>query len=197
MSLVKAAKKEKTYEWASTVLGVDASTNSFAFCLMDRNGPVRWGEIHFKGDNVFERLAYGQRHVAALKQYLGADLVVFESAIFVQNKKTVIQLAYAFGAVISALINNGAEILEVSPLQWQYYINNKPLTKEQKAKIQVDFPAKSKGWYDSKAREQRKQFTMDWAATKYGIVVTSDNVSDAVGVAHYAKETFLDPHPQV
>lgn len=189
MSLVKASKK--TYD-ASTVLGVDASTNSFAFCLMDKNGPIRWGEINFKGASVFERLAYGQRNIAAMKEYLSADLVVFESAIFVQNKKTVILLAYSFGAVISALINNGAKIEEVSPLGWQNYIGNKPLTKVEKDAIAVEFPGKSKSWYDNKKREIRKQRTMDWAKKTYGIEVTSDNVSDAIGVAHYAREKFLD-----
>lgn len=87
--------------------------------------------------------------------------------------------------------------MEVSPLQWQYHINNKPLSKGQKEQIEKDHPGKSKGWYQDKARQQRKQFTMDWASTEYGIVVKSDNVSDAVGVAHYAKEKFLDAHPQV
>src|SRR6187402_842775 len=105
MAVSKALKKKHLVE---TVLGVDASTQSFAFCLMDKDGPVRWGELNFKGDSVFERLAYGQRHISAMKKELQADLVVFESAIFVQNKKTVILLAYAFGAVISALLNNGA-----------------------------------------------------------------------------------------
>jgi len=176
----------------STVLGVDASTNSFAFCLMDKDGPIRWGEIKFKGNTVFERLAYGQRQIAKMKEHLNADLVVFESAIYVQNKKTVILLAYAFGAVISALINNGAKIEEVSPLQWQNFLGNKALTKIEKQKIKDENPGKSASWYSDRNRKFRKQRTMDWARDTYGIVVDSDNVSDAIGVAHYARAKFLD-----
>jgi len=114
MGIAKALKKRKNVR---TVLGVDASTNSFAFCLYSKNGPVRWGEINFKGGTVFERLAYGQQAVAAFKEYLAADLVVFEGAVYVQNKKTVILLAYAFGALISALINEGAQVEEISPME--------------------------------------------------------------------------------
>lgn len=176
---------------AETVLGVDASTNSFAFCLYGKNGPIRWGEVKFKGSSVFERLAYAQRNITAMKEHLKADIVVFEGAIYVQNKKTVILLAYAFGAVISALINNGATIKEISPLQWQNYIGNKALTKAEKQAIVDAHPGKSKSWYDNKNREFRKQRTMDWAKDEFGVDVTSDNVSDAVGIAHYGFHNFV------
>jgi len=183
-------KLMKDTEGVHTVLGVDASTNSFAFCLYDENGPVRWGEINFKGSSVFERLAYGQRYVAAMKDQLKADLVVFEGAIFVQNKKTVILLAYAFGAIVSALINNGAKVQEVSPMQWQNFIGNKVLTKAEKDKIKADNPGKSATWYSNKNREFRKSRTMKWVKETFGIDVASDNVSDAIGVAHYAYATY-------
>ena len=174
----------------NTVLGVDASTNSFAFCLYGKDGPIKWGEIQFKGQTVFERLAYGQKVIAGMKKELKADLVVFESAIYVQNKKTVILLAYSFGAVISALINNGARIEEVSPLQWQNFLGNKALTKAEKEAIKNEFPGKSTSWYSNKNREYRKSRTTAWASNTFGIDVKSDNVSDAIGVAHYGYKTF-------
>src|SRR5688572_17943787 len=120
---------------------------------MDKDGPVRWGELKFKGGSVFERLAYAQRNVAAMKQTLKADLVVFEGAIYVQNKRTVIMLAYAFGAVISALMNDGAKVEEVSPLEWQNYIGNKALTRVEKDDIRTRNPGKSKSWYDDANRK--------------------------------------------
>lgn len=181
----------KSKHLVDTVLGVDCSTNSFAFCLMGKDGPIRWGELNFKGSNVFERLAYAQRNVAAMKQHLAADLVVFEGAIYVQNKRTVILLAYAFGAVISALINDGAKVEEVSPMEWQNHLGNKALTKLEKDDIRTRNPDKSKSWYDNANRKYRKSRTMDWAKRTYGISVTSDNVSDAIGVAHYARDKFI------
>jgi len=182
--------KIKKVESVNTVLGVDASTNSFAFCLYGKDGPIKWGEVNFKGNSVFERLAYGQRYISAMKDHLQADLVVFESAIYVQNKKTVILLAYAFGAVISALINNGARIEEVGPIQWQSFIGNKALTKAEKETIKREFPGKSASWYSNKNREFRKNRTKEWAEKEFGITLDSDNVSDAIGVAHYGYKTF-------
>lgn len=183
MGVTKALTKKKN---VTTVLGVDCSTQSFAFCKVDKNGPIRWGEINFKGGSVFERLAYGQKAVAAFKQYLEADLVVFEGAIYVQNKKTVILLAYAFGAVISALINDGATVEEISPMEWQNAIGNKVLTKAEKDKIIAENPGKSAAWYKDTNRKFRKQRTMDWVKDTYGIDVESDNVSDAIALAHVA-----------
>lgn len=169
-----------------TVLGVDASTNSFAFCLYGKDGPIKWGEVHFKGKNVFERLSDGQKKVLAMGDELKADLIVFESAVFVQNKKTVILLAYAFGAIVSALMATGAKISEASPLAWQNYIGNKPLTKPEKQAIIDKTPGKSKTWYSNANREFRKQRTMNWAKDQFGIEVDSDNISDAIGLSHYA-----------
>ena len=187
MSLKKLVSRKVE---AETVLGVDASTTSFAFCLYGKDGPIRWGEIKFKGSSVFERLAYGQRYITAMKEHLDADLVVFESAIYVQNKKTVILLAYAFGAVISALINNGAKIEEVSPLAWQRHISNPPLTKREKDEIKREYPNRSASWYSNKNREIRKDRTRKWCLDEYGIDVQSDNVSDAIAISFYGWETY-------
>jgi Holliday junction resolvasome RuvABC endonuclease subunit len=175
---------------AKTVLGVDASTNSFAFCLYGPEGPIRWGEITFKGATVFERLSYGQARVNTLKEYFEADLVVFESAVFVQNKKTVIMLAYAFGAIISALMQNGSDVKEISPLEWQRAIKNPPLTKIEKDQIIKDNPDKSKSWYQNKNREFRKARTIQWVKNEFGIEVESDNVSDAIAIASVGYSKF-------
>lgn len=188
MGLGKIMKVKR--EGVNTVLGVDASTQSLAFCVYGKDGPEKWGEIKFKGNTVFERLAYGQRHVNAMKEHLKADLIVFESAIYVQNKKTVILLAYAFGALVSALMDKGTEIEEVSPIQWQNFIGNKALTKAEKEAIVNAHPGKSKSWYANTNRNFRKQRTIDWVLREFGISVESDNVSDAIGVAHFGYKTF-------
>lgn len=173
-----------------TVLGVDASTNSMAFCLYGKDGPISWGEIDFKGSSVFERLSDGQNRVRAVAPKLKADLIVFESAVFVQNKKTVILLAYAFGATVAALMTTGAKVEELSPMTWQNAIGNKALTKVEKQRIIDANPGKSKAWYSNANREFRKGRTMKWVEKTYGIKVTSDNVSDAIAVAHVGFEKF-------
>ena len=41
---------------ANKVLGIDASTNSVAFCLMENDKPIKWGKIEFVGADIFEKI---------------------------------------------------------------------------------------------------------------------------------------------
>lgn len=175
----------------NTVLGIDASTKSVAFCLYGKDGPVHWGELNYQGSTVFERLADGQKKVIALSELFKADMVVIESAVFVQNKKTVIQLAYSFGAVLAGIVSTGTVVNELSPTEWQFAIGNKVLNKEEKSAVQEEFPGKSKTWYSGKYREIRKARTVQWVEDSYGILVESDDVSDAIAIAHVGYEKFV------
>lgn len=166
-----------------TVLGIDASTNSVAFCLFDENGPQKWGEIEFKGANVFERLADGQSKVGIALKSLNPDLIIFESAVFIQNKKTVVLLAYAFGAIVGAVMKPGVIVEEIPPITWQNAIGNKPLTKQEKEEFKNNNPDRKKSWYDNEFRKIRKQRTIDWVKREFNIDVPNDNVSDAIAVA--------------
>ena len=171
-------------------MGIDVSTNSFAWCLYEHGKPVAWGETKFTGKNVFERLADGQNKVRAMRETIKAEKVVFESAVYVQNKKTVITMAYAFGAIIAALLDAGATVDEITPMEWQNAIGNKTLTKAEKEAIQKANPGKSDAWYKAEYRETRKRRTMAWVDATYGIVVDSDNVSDAIAIGHVAYGKF-------
>lgn len=173
-----------------SVLGVDASTNSFAYCWYGKTGPIEWGEIKFSGNTIWERLADGQSKVAALRGRYDFDLIVFESAIFVQNKKTVVLLAYSFGALVASIMEDGRAVEEVPPVTWQNFIKNKALTKIEKERIKTDFPGKSVSWYSNKSRLIRKQRTVDWVKNSFDIDVESDNVSDAIAIAHYGLEKY-------
>lgn len=179
---------------AVRVMGADCSTNSFAFSIFDNGELVQFGEIEFYGKTVFERLADGQNKVRALRDKLDVDYVAIESAVFVQNKKTVILLAYSFGAIIAALINSGARVVEVAPMTWQNFIGNKVLTKAEKTVIMEATPGKSKSWYSNAFREFRKDRTRQWVADKFGYDVDSDNVTDAIALGWVAanKEGILD-----
>lgn len=177
---------EKLNHKHERVLSVDASTNSFAFALFVKKKLVKWGEIHFEGKTVFDRLADAQRKVYAMRDELEADLIVIEGAVYVQNKRTVILLAYTFGAIISALARPGVVVEEISPMTWQNAIGNKALSKTEKAKMEADQPGKSKSWYSNQSREIRKQRTMDWVAKTFKVGVDSDNISDAIALGAVA-----------
>jgi len=167
-----------------TILGLDVSTNSLAWCLYDKNGPVRWGEIKFKGNTVFERIADGQRKVSAGMKDIKPDLIIFESAVFIQNKKTVVLLAYAFGAIVGALMRKGVRVVEIPPITWQNAIGNKAFTKDEKTAFRSMYPDVNEAKFKEILREERKQRTIRWVKANHSIEVTNDNVADAIAVAH-------------
>lgn len=177
---------------AKRVLGIDASTRSLAFAILEDGRPVSCGEIMFKGSNVFERLKDAKHKTKALVAdgTLRADYVVIESAIMVRNVQTAIDLAYVYGAIIGELMQFNPQVHKVAPISWQSGIGNPNLKKAEKDKIMLDFPGKSKTWYQNKGREIRKQRTMDIARGYFQIPTNSDNIGDAVGLALFASKSL-------
>ena len=181
MSLAKLVRPT-----AHKVLGIDASTNSIAFCLMSEKKPVKWGEITFEGSDVYERILDAKRKVKAFKKELDTDFVVIEAAISVRSVATGIKMAYVFGAIMSELLDDNIEVKEVAPIAWQSAINNKNFTKLEKQAVKDEFPDKSDNWVKNRIREKRKQKTIQWVKDVYDITLDSDNVADAFGIAYYA-----------
>lgn len=170
----------------NTVMGIDCSSKTFAFSVFEQGNLVMWGEIDFYGSNLYERMGSGQRRIAAFAQRLKVDKVVYESAVQVQNRKTVIDLAYSYGAAISPFIKPGVAVDTVSPMTWQNAIGNKSFSASEKAAVKKEYPDKSDTWIKNKIREMRKQRTIDWVKKEFGIEVESDNVSDAIALGWYA-----------
>lgn len=179
MSLATLVKKR------NRVLGIDASTNSIAFCLMENKKPVKWGEIVFDGDDVYQRILDAKRKMKGFKKELSSDVVVIEAAISVKSVHTGIKMAYVFGAIMGELLSDNVEVIEVHPITWQSYLGNKNYTKAEKLAIKNEFPDKSDNWIKNKIRERRKGKTIDFASG-LGIKTDSDNVADAAGIAWYA-----------
>ena len=50
----------------NTVLGIDSSTNSFAFCLFDKQ-PKKWGKVIFKGETVIDRIIDANNKINSLE----------------------------------------------------------------------------------------------------------------------------------
>ena len=185
MSLAKLVKAK-----SNKVLGIDASTNSIAFCLMLGEKPVKWGEVFFEGDDVYHRILDAKRKIKSFKSELDFDFVVIEAAISVKSVHTGIKMAYVFGAIMSELLDDGLEVLEVHPIAWQSLINNKNFTKAEKKAVKDEFPDKSDTWIKNQIREKRKQKTIKWVENTYGIILESDNVADAFGIAYYVTSTI-------
>jgi hypothetical protein len=179
----------KIYNYGKTAVGLDCSTRSIAFCEMTVEGPTRWGEINLSGADAFERI-----HDAKMKMHalgLKADVVAIESAIYVNNMKATISLAYVYGAILGELMDDNSRVYPIEPLKWQTHIGNKLWTKSEKLAFQNKNPGHPKTWYSNEIRGKRKQFTLDFVKNTYGVSLESDNVGDAFGLAHYAKDLFL------
>lgn len=185
MSLAKLVKPK-----ANKVLGIDASTNSFAFCLMQGDTPAKWGEITFEGSDIYERILDAKKKIKAFKHELDTDFVVIEAAISVKSVQTGMKMAYVFGAIMGELLTKDIEVREVHPITWQSYIGNKNFTKAEKLAVKNEFPDKSENWIKNKIRERRKEKTIGFARS-LGVETESDNVADAVGIAWYAVNEII------
>ena len=169
-----------------SVMGIDTSTKSLAYCIYSEEGrPVEWGEVFFGGTSLTDRVVTGAQVINSLRHDHGmfdTDAVAAEATVMVNNRSVVISMAYALGMIMGALGN--INVSQFPPISWQSSIGNNLLTKAEKDQIKKDNPGKSASWLSNKRREVRKQRTIDWVYTKWGITVESDNVADAFGVGY-------------
>lgn len=181
----------KTQDRVERVLGVDGSSKSLAFCLYVRDGddwtPERWGKMDIDGRDVFERCGDVNRKLYGLMKSLDPDHVAIESVIYMNNRAVVIQLAKIVGAAIGVIVATGRPCSEVPPVTWMNYIGNRTRDgADVKKALAKEFPKKSKNWYRNELRKRRKQRTMDWVSTTFGIDIDDDDVGDAFGIGYYA-----------
>lgn len=166
---------------------IDNSTNSTAYCIFNGSKLEEYGEITFKGKDTYERLMNIPKALEPLrKKCEKINELYIEQTTFVQSQKTVILLGMAEGAVISSIGHPGMSVRRVSPLVWQKFIGNPPLTAKEKAKVKADNPNRAATWLKGEHRKIRKQRTMDIINKKFGLQETSDNIGDAFGLALYA-----------
>lgn len=138
-----------------------------------------------QGD-ITQRLGQARLRTDEILRLQQPDVVCIESVIYINSKQIVIKLAKFFGQVEAAAAVLDIPVLEVTPLKWQYAIGNDSFSKPKRARLRRQHPGKSKTWLKAEERRQRKQYTIDHFERKYGAKFTTDNQSDAVGVAAYA-----------
>jgi Holliday junction resolvasome RuvABC endonuclease subunit len=177
---------------AHRVLGIDASTNSVAFCLMENNKPLKWGKINFVGSDIFEKIHDAKNKMHVMLDELKSDYIVVEGAILVRSPDAVIKLSYVYGVVIAELMSTGAKVITISPSSWQAYIGNKNPTKDEKQAIRVKNPGYADSWYKTQLRNMRKQRTVDYFNNKYGLALNDFDVADAFGIAHYSNTVLTE-----
>jgi len=187
---MKLASLVKTQ--ANRVLGIDASTNSIAFCLMENDKPIKWGKVHLEGIDIYEKIYDAKKKMFLMLDELKSDYIVVEGAILVRSPDAVIKLSYVYGVVIAELMSTGASVITISPTSWQAYIGNKNPTKEEKTAIRLINPGYTDSWYKNKIRNMRKQRTVDYFNKKYNLSLDDFDVADSFGIAHYANKVLTE-----
>jgi Holliday junction resolvasome RuvABC endonuclease subunit len=175
---------------AHRVLGIDASTNSIAFCLMENDKPLKWGKIDLVGQDIFEKIYDAKKKMNSMLKELKADYIVVEGAILVRSPDAVIKLSYVYGVVIAELMSTGASVITISPSSWQAYIGNKNPTKAEKEEIRLKNPGYADSWYKNQIRNMRKQRTVDYFNNKYNLSLNDFDVADSFGIAHYSNQVL-------
>ncbi len=177
---------------ANRVLGIDASTNSVAFCLMENDKPLKWGKVEFVGADIYEKIYDAKVKMHAMLNELKADYIAIEGAVLVRSPDAVIKLSYVYGVVIAELMSTGAKVITISPTAWQAYIGNKNPTKDEKQAIRVKNPGYADSWYKTQLRNMRKQRTVDYFNKKYELSLKDFDVADSFGIAHYANKVLTE-----
>jgi Holliday junction resolvasome RuvABC endonuclease subunit len=177
---------------ANRVLGIDASTNSIAFCLMENDVPLKWGKINLSGEDIYDKIHDAKVKMHSMLEELKSDYIVVEGAVFVKSADAVIKLSYVYGVVIAELMSTGAKVITIAPSSWQAYIGNKNPTKEEKAAIRLKSPGYADSWYQNQLRNMRKQRTVDYFNKKYSLSLTDFDVADSFGIAHYSNSILTE-----
>ena len=177
---------------ANRVLGIDASTNSIAFCLMENDVPLKWGKINLIGNDIYEKIYDAKRKMGVMLDELKSDYIVVEGAILVRSPDAVIKLSYVYGVVIAELMSTGAKVITISPTAWQAYIGNKNPTKDEKSAIRLKNPGYADSWYKTQLRNMRKERTVDYFNNKYKLSLEDFDVADSFGIAHYANKVLTE-----
>lgn len=176
------------------IIGIDASTNSLAYAVIENGKPIECGEEFFKGANVFERLSHAKRITESLvsQGILKADYIAIEAAVRVNSPKVFSNLSYVYGAIIGELMVSNPEVHEIYPISWQTGIGNPNLKPKEKEALKIASPGKSDSWYKNEGRKMRKQRTLVIARDKgFLIPSNSDNIGDACGLAIFASTDLV------
>lgn len=168
----------------STIMSIDASTNSLAFAIYKDKELFKFGKIEFVGATTYEKVVDACKKTAGFIKLYPIDAIVIEHTVFMNSPKTAADLALVQGALLGA---SGAKTIKsVAPITWQNYIGNKKFTTEEKLQARKDYPGKSDSWYKNFERQTRKEKTARFISVQYDKTITDYDVADAIGIGHYA-----------
>jgi|SRR5215203_4665409 len=166
-------------------IGIDHSTNVFAYSVFVGTKLERWEEIPLVGSTVYERL--GDLHIKLASRFENEniDSVVIEKTACVNNTSVTIKLGMVAGVIIGYFQARGIKCQEILSITWQGATCKPTLTKAERLVLKRDNPGHPASWYTNEARKIRKKRIIDWVTENYGVVAPSD-ASDAISIGHFA-----------
>lgn len=173
--------KLNTRPVANKVLGIDASSKRIAYTCYDGEKALFRGAIDLKGKDAIARAGDATRKLRAYAKLLDVDFVAIESAVYVNNKSTVIKLAYVYGAVIGEFGSRDIPVDVVAPISWMSHIGNPMWTKKERDAVYKKHTKKSAA--KAELRDMRKKRTQDILDERFGFNSTDDDLCDSFGVA--------------
>jgi Holliday junction resolvasome RuvABC endonuclease subunit len=181
-------KIENLIQVPERVCAIDASTNSLAFAIFEKNKLTAAGKINFSGKTNYEKVADAcVKTKAFFETFDSINAVVIEHTVFMNSPRTAADLALVQGALLGGISLSGIKIIRsTNPMAWQSFIGNGRMSHAEKASVRVSSPGRSESWYKNKEREIRKQKTINFANTYYDKSISDNDVADAVGIGHYA-----------
>lgn len=173
-------------------VSIDASTNSMAFSYFKDGSLDRYGKIKFYGQDIYDKIVdTGHKTNGFFKQFTDAEYMIIEQPIYVNSPKTAAHLAMSHGALVSAAAVSGiTHIASVSPIAWQNWAGNPRLTAAEKQAIRDSHPGKTASWYKSQERVFRKQRTIGIVNTHFGVMLSDDDVADAICIGWWTTENW-------
>ena len=170
------------------ICAIDASTNSLAYAVFDKEILKEVGKINFEGNDIYQKVGdAGRKTKAYFETVMNANAIVIEHTVFMNSPKTAADLALVQGAILGSAAICGITIVgKVSPITWQNYIGNKKISKDEHAMIVARNPGKSLSWYKSFERNLRKQRTIDFVEFEFNKKITDNDVADACGIGYWA-----------
>ena len=172
---------------AIRVIGIDPSTNSLGFAVVDRNSDGKVflnvkGKINFKGDPQSVKFRKISSWIESLDLYTGAfdTQCVIEQTIFIQNPQTSRLMAYITGYTWGRMIQAGIPVSDIGPMTWKSWLGYKKVTKKQKDQW-ADEGLSPKD-VKKKANFERKHRTRIILEEK-GIEEEDDDIMDSIGIA--------------
>lgn len=182
------------------VLGIDWSSKSCAYAVIENGALINNGELFFNGTNIFDSLTNARQILTdeftlALEDDL--DYIGIEKPVKVVSMSTAITLSHYFGVIASFLGDTKTPKIIVSPLSWQSYIGNPNIVGELKSEWLQQHPeCKTKSQVSTGIRKYRKAKTIQWVKDNYNIDVNNDNESDAIGIASFVYNFMQDKHEE-